>query len=133
MDTVNVLVMAPFLGPDLSFVRQVSPRVRVLDGNDAYAAELARLGVAEWRPGDQALGAPSSLTVDGLLAQAEVAVMSFPVLPVVAARAPRLRWFHHTQAGVSNLWGSDVWISDVVLTSGRGVVGTVPIAEYAIA
>ena len=33
--------------------------------------------------------------------------------------APRLRWAHHTQAGVSNLHRSDLWSSDVVLTSGR--------------
>ncbi len=133
MDTVNVLVMAPMLGRDLSFIRGVSERVRVLDGNDAYAAELAKLGIAEWRPADQVSSASPSPPINDLLAQAEVVVMSFPVLPVVAARAPRLRWLHHTQAGVSNLWGSDVWTSDVVLTSGRGVVGAGPIAEYVIA
>jgi phosphoglycerate dehydrogenase-like enzyme len=131
VDTVNVLVMAPMLGRDLTFIRKLNERVRVLDGNDAYAAELAKLGIAEWRPAGQVPSAPPP--INDLLAEAEVVVMSFPVLPVVAARAPRLRWLHHTQAGVSNLWGSDVWTSDLVLTSGRGVVGTGPIAEYVIA
>src|ERR1700724_504096 len=49
------------------------------------------------------------------------------------ARAPRLKWFHQRQAGASNLLGSDLWGSDVVVTTSRGVANSLPIAEYAIA
>ncbi|HEV7687913.1 MAG TPA: NAD(P)-dependent oxidoreductase, partial [Acidimicrobiia bacterium] len=38
-----------------------------------------------------------------------------------------------TQAGVSNLHRSDLWTSEVMLTSGRGEVSARAIAEYAIA
>jgi phosphoglycerate dehydrogenase-like enzyme len=49
------------------------------------------------------------------------------------ARAPRLKWFHQRQAGASNLLGSDLWGSDVVVTTSRGVANSLPIAEYAVA
>jgi phosphoglycerate dehydrogenase-like enzyme len=45
-----------------------------------------------------------------------------------------MRWLHHTQAGVSNLWSSDVWdAAQVVITSGRGHVRPTAMAEYCIA
>ena len=53
--------------------------------------------------------------------------------PGWAARAPRLAWAHHTQAGVSNLLGSDLWTSPVTLTTSRGMVGATAIAEYVMA
>lgn len=124
MDTVNVLVMAPGLGRDLSYVAQVDQRVRVLDGNDAYLAELCRQAGSE-QPSQRGAGA--------LLAQADVLLMGYPVLRSVVSRAPRLHWAHHTQAGVSNLWASDLWDSPVLLTSTRANVSATAIAEFAIA
>ena len=47
--------------------------------------------------------------------------------------SPRLTWAHHTQAGVSNLAGTDLWDSQVTLTSSRGAVAATAIAEYALA
>lgn len=120
--------MAPGLGADLSYAA-VDPRVVVLDGNAAFASELhdedpgGRAPAVEVPRGER----------DRLLAAADVLVMGYPVLRSVAARAPRLRWAHHTQAGVSNLHRSDLWASDVTLTSGRGVVSARAIAEYAVA
>lgn len=110
---VTVLVMAPNLGPDVSYVGDVDPLVEVLDGNGAAA------------DGDPA--------ARSLLAEAEVLLIGYPVPTALAAHAPRLRWAHHTQAGVSNLWRSDLWSSDVPLTSSRGAVTVPAIAEYAVA
>jgi phosphoglycerate dehydrogenase-like enzyme len=110
MDVVNVVVMAPALGPDLSYISAVDPRVRVIDANKADAAEL-----------DAALGI------------ADVILLGFPMPAQVAGRAPHLVWAHHTQAGVSNLHNSDLWTSSVTLTSSRGVMAAGPIAEYVIA
>jgi phosphoglycerate dehydrogenase-like enzyme len=44
-------------------------------------------------------------------------------------------WAHHTQSGVSNLAGTDLWDSQVILTSSRGAVAVAAtaIAEYALA
>jgi phosphoglycerate dehydrogenase-like enzyme len=106
---VSVLILAPNIGSDLSFLDEFGGRIEILDAN---------------RPGAD---------VDALLLGAEVALVGFPVPAEVAARAPRLRWVHHTQAGVSNLFRSDLWTSEILLTSTRGDVGARAIAEYAIA
>ncbi len=127
-DSVTVLVMAPNLGADLSYV-SIDPRVVVRDGNAALASEIH----------DEDLrGRPPAVDVsreerDRLLGDADVLVVGYPVPRSVVGRAPRLRWVHHTQAGVSNLHRSDLWSSDVTLTSGRGSVSARAIAEYAVA
>lgn len=108
-ERVPVLVMAPSIGRDLSFLSELVDRIEVLDGNDPAADR------------------------DQLLGRAEVILLGLPVPDVIAARAPRLRWVHHTQAGVSNMHRSDLWTSDVELTSSRGAVGARTIAEYAMA
>ena len=123
MDEVNVAVIAPILGRDLSFVSDVDARVRVLDAN--FAAP------GRWRgPDGQTGGDADRLGV--VLAQAEVLLFGYPVLDNLAARSPRLLWAHHTQAGVSNLAGTDLWDSDVTLTSSRGAMAATAIAEYAL-
>ena len=124
MDEVNVAVIAPILGRDLSFVNDVDPRVRVLDAN--FAAPGRRAG-----SGGPEAGGPDLLA--DILAQAEVLLVGYPVPEGLAAQSPRLVWAHHTQAGVSNLAGTDLWASEVPLTSSRGVVAATAIAEYALA
>ena len=124
MDEVNVAVIAPILGRDLSFVSDVDPRVRVLDAN--FAAPGRGAG-----SGGPAASGPGPLA--DILARAEVLLVGYPVPEGLAALSPRLAWAHHTQAGVSNLAGSDLWGSEVTLTSSRGVVAATAIAEYALA
>jgi glyoxylate/hydroxypyruvate reductase len=123
MDEVNVAVMAPILGRDLSFVSDVDPRIRVLDANFA----------AGRRAGADGPAGPGSDRLETILPQAEVLLVGYPVPAVLAALAPRLAWAHHTQAGVSNLVGTDLWRSDVTLTSSRGVMAATAIAEYVLA
>ena len=91
MDEVNVAVIAPILGRDLSFVSDVDPRVRVFDAN--FAAPGRRAG-----PGGPEAHDPRLLAE--ILAQAEVLLVGYPVPGGLAARCPRLAWAHHTQAGV---------------------------------
>lgn len=110
MDVVNVVVMAPALGSDLSYVSAVDPRVRVIDANRAAGPE-----------------------VDAALAVADVLLVGFPVPPLDVGKAPNLVWVHHTQAGVSNLHDTDLWASGVTLTSSRGVMAAGTIAEYVVA
>jgi len=75
MGEVNVAVIAPVLGRDLSFVSDVDPRVRVFDAN--FAAPGRRAG-----PGGAAV--PSS-ELAGILAQAEVLLVGDPVPEGLAA------------------------------------------------
>jgi phosphoglycerate dehydrogenase-like enzyme len=129
-DKVKVLVMATHLGSDFSFVTAVDPRVEVVDGRRAFEAELV---VQKKRPGPMPPDAPSEVERDRLLAESEVLLLGFPVPARLAQRAPGLRWAHHTQAGVSNLLGTDLWASRVLLTSSRGAVAVTAIAEYVMA
>jgi phosphoglycerate dehydrogenase-like enzyme len=110
MNVVNVVVMAPALGPDLSYISAVDPHVSVIDANKADRDEL-----------DAALGV------------ADVILIGYPVPARIVQRAPHLVWAHHTQAGVSNLRDSDLWTSAVTLTSSRGVMAAGAIAEYVLA
>ena len=70
---------------------------------------------------------------DEVLAGADVVIVGFPVPVDLRARAPGLRWVHQMQAGASNLTRCDVWRSDVIVTTSRGVGNTVAIAEYVVA
>jgi D-2-hydroxyacid dehydrogenase (NADP+) len=110
LDVINVVVMAPALGRDLSYVSAVDPRVRAIDANQAGGEEL-----------------------DAALAVADVLLFGYPVPPLIAGRAPHLAWAHHTQAGVSNVHDTDLWTSHVTLTSSRGVMAAGAIAEYVVA
>jgi glyoxylate/hydroxypyruvate reductase len=110
MDVVNVVVKAPALGTDLSYISAVDPRVRVIDANKADGEEL-----------DAALGV------------GHVLLVGYPVPQLIAARSPHLAWAHHTQAGVSNLHACDLWTSGVTLTSSRGMMSASAIAEYVVA
>jgi glyoxylate/hydroxypyruvate reductase A len=70
---------------------------------------------------------------DRLLANAEVILGGWPFPRDLRARAPRLKWFHQLPAGASNLRLGDLWGSDVLVTTSRGVGNTLGIAEYALA
>ena len=76
---------------------------------------------------------PPRAARDELLAAADVILGGFPVPVDLVARAPRLRWFHQTPAGASNLHRCDLWGSDVVVTTSRGLGNTLAIAEYVVA
>jgi len=112
MSKVTVAVIAPALGDDLQWISDVDPRVEVIN-----ASAMAR-------------GADGR---EQLLRDAEVVLVGFPVPGRIAAHAPGLRWAHQTQAGVSNLHGTDLWDSGVTLTSTRGSVSSTGIAEFVMA
>jgi phosphoglycerate dehydrogenase-like enzyme len=109
---LRVLVIAPNLGSDLGWLRDVDARLEVDDGN-ALARDIDG-GVAA-------------------LERAEVILLGYPVPRGIVERAPHLRWVQHTQAGASNLRGTDLWDSPVLLTSSRGAVSATGIAEYVMA
>ena len=72
MNEVNVAVIAPILGRDLSFVSAVDPRVRVFDANFAASGhQTERDGPAE----------QGSEVLETILAQAEVLVVGYPAAP----------------------------------------------------
>ncbi len=117
------------MGSDLDPVRAVDASVNVIDGNAIFGAyNRAR------QQKDAAAIESTDKELRELLAQADVLCMMHPMLKTAAELAPKMRWLHHTQAGVSNLWSSDVWAAEnVLLTSGRGHVRPTAMAEYCVA
>jgi D-2-hydroxyacid dehydrogenase (NADP+) len=111
-------VMAPILGSDLSYVTAVDEQITAVDANHLVSSRHVVDDDDDERT--------------ALLADADVVVVGAPVPARIAEFAPRLRWAHHTQAGVSNLHSSDLWTAPIRLTSSRGTVAPTAIAEYAI-
>ena len=70
---------------------------------------------------------------DALLSEAEIILGGWPFPLDLRKRAPKLKWFHQLPAGASNLRLGDLWGSDVMVTTSRGVGSTLAIAEYALA
>lgn len=52
-------------------------------------------------------------------------------IPEGASKSPRLKWIQSLSAGVDRLRDSDVWDSDIVVTTSTGIHAT-PIAEYVL-
>lgn len=134
VDSVNVLVMAPNLGWDPSTIELVGEQVHVLDGTPTYWAELRDEGHHRFAPKAQSClpQLPSRQQRGELLSEADIILVGYPIPRSLARRGPRLRWVHHTQAGASNYWGTDLWESAITLTTSRGSVDTSVIAQYVI-
>jgi glyoxylate/hydroxypyruvate reductase len=133
---VEVLVIVPVPDETLSRIAAIDPRVRVVDARGAFDAEIGE-DWSQWTV-DRYLSyrkitASSREERDRMLATVEVVLGGWPPLLNLRSRAPRLRWFHQTPAGASNLLRSDLWGSDVTVTTSRGYGNTRAMAEYVLA
>jgi phosphoglycerate dehydrogenase-like enzyme len=136
MATVNVLSIQRTNAAERTRIEAVDPAVRLVDAGGWFDGEIrdtwTDYAVARYlMPGSAGQGTREER--DRLLAAAEVVIGGWPFPKNLRSRAPRLRWFHQRQAGASNLFDSDLWGSDVVVTTSRGVSNPLPIAEYAVA
>ena len=121
MDEVNVAVIAPVLGRDLSFVSDVGPRVRVFDAS--FAAPGRRAG-----PGGPAAPVPGRLA--SVLAQAEVLVVGYPVPQGTSRPAATPTWPRPcggssptTSAGTWTASPSSTWSTAPAGTNGTPYTG----------
>ncbi|HXG18155.1 MAG TPA: D-2-hydroxyacid dehydrogenase [Methylomirabilota bacterium] len=138
MHTTTVLVLGAVGDRPLERIAAVDPGVRVIDARGVFEVEYA----GTWPTETVERYVPRSLIIqstttraerDALLAEADVICIRFPFPLDLRARAPRLKWLHQTPAGASNLRMGDVWGSDVLATTSRGVNNSLPIAEYVLA
>jgi CheY-like chemotaxis protein len=136
MRTINVLATQRMSADDRAKIAASDPAIRLIDAGGWFDGEIREtwtaFAAARYLP-PGATGSGSREERDRLLAEAEVIIGGWPFPVDLRARAPRLKWFHQRQAGASNLLGSDLWGSDIVVTTSRGVANSLPIAEYAIA
>jgi phosphoglycerate dehydrogenase-like enzyme len=134
--TIDVLAIQRISAADIAKIEAADPATRVTDAGGWFDGEIREtwsdFAIRRYlSPG--ASGTASREERDRLLADAEVIVGGWPFPLDLRSRAPRLKWFHQRQAGASNLLGSDLWGSDVVVTTSRGASNPLPIAEYAVA
>jgi phosphoglycerate dehydrogenase-like enzyme len=136
MESVEVLVM-PHLSPKvMQRIQNVDGRINVIDARGWFDMEL-RATWPQWTV-DRYLGARKSPTTsleerNHALASAEIVLTGWPPLKNLRARAPRLKWVHELPAGASNFLDTDLWGSDVLVTTSRGLTNRRPMAEYVLA
>jgi len=136
MDEVEVLVIANAPDAALDRIARVDNRVNITDARGWFDEEL-RATWSQWTV-DRYLGrarkSPARSTQrNRALAAAEIILIGWPPVKNLRSRAPRLKWVHETPAGASNFFDTDLWNSDVVVTTSRGLTNRRPMAEYVLA
>src|SRR5271167_1975549 len=136
MRSINILAIQRISPDDRAKVEASDPAILLIDAGGWFEGEIrgswTDFAASRYLP-PGATGSGSREERDRLLGEAEVIIGGWPFPLDMRARAPRLKWFHQRQAGASNLLGSDLWGSDVVVTTSRGAANSLPIAEYAVA
>jgi glyoxylate/hydroxypyruvate reductase A len=136
MESVEVLIIPQLSDEVLQRIQNVNVRVKIADVRGWFDLEL-RATWPRWTV-DRYLGArrfPSKSLEERnqALASAEIVLTGWPPLKDLRARAPRLKWVHELPAGASNFLDTDVWGSDVLVTTSRGLTNRRPMAEYVLA
>jgi phosphoglycerate dehydrogenase-like enzyme len=136
MQRTNVLAIHRISAADRSKIETVDRAIRLTDAGGWYDGEIretwpAFTSARYLEP--RSTGSGTREQRDRLLAEAEVILGGWPFPLDLRSRAPKLKWFHQRPAGASNLLIGDLWGSDVLVTTSRGVGNTLAMAEYAIA
>src|SRR5271166_6277125 len=136
MPKINVLNIQRLSAADRAKIEAIGQAIRLTDAGGWFDGEYretwpAYTAARYLRP--DAAGSGDREERDRLLAEAEVILGGWPFPLDIRARAPRLKWFHQRPAGASNLLRGDLWGSDVIVTTSRGVGSTLAMAEYAVA
>jgi phosphoglycerate dehydrogenase-like enzyme len=136
MPRINVLNLQRLGAAERERIEAVDPAVYLVDAGGWFDGEYRETWPAYTAArylGPSASGRGTREERDRLLADAEVILGGWPFPLDLRARAPLLKWFHQRPAGASNLLRGDLWGSDVVVTTSRGLGSTLAMAEYAVA
>ena len=134
--SLNVLCIQRIGAAARARIEASDPAIRLTDAGGWFDGEIRETWPAYTAsrylpPG--AMGSGNREDRDRLLAEAEIILGGFPSPLDLRTRAPRLKWFHQRPAGASNLLRGDLWGSDVIVTTSRGVGSTLAMAEYVVA
>lgn len=116
-ESVNLLVTVPLNEAGRQQITDISNKIKLTDISELVLAE---------RKGDDA----ASKQLDALLAEAEI-IYGFRLPNNFIARAPKLKWFQPTSAGVDRFLDDAFRQSSVVMTNVSGMHAT-PIGEYVL-
>jgi phosphoglycerate dehydrogenase-like enzyme len=136
MERVELLVLPQVSDKVLHQIQNVDGRVKVVDARGWFDVEL-RATWPQWTV-DRYLGARKSPVSrseerNHALASAQIVLTGWPPLKDLRARSPLLKWVHELPAGASNFLETDLWASDVLVTTSRGLTNRRPMAEYVLA
>jgi phosphoglycerate dehydrogenase-like enzyme len=136
VESLDVVVIPQVPDQVLQRIAKLDERIKVVDVRGWFDVEI-RASWPQWTV-DRYLGNrnyPASTLEqrNAALASAQVALLGWPPLKDLSSRAPRLKWVHELPAGASNLVDTDLWGSDVVVTTSRGLTNKRPMAEYVLA
>ena len=136
MESVEVLLMPQLADEALQRIQSVDRRIKIIDARGWFDVEL-RATWPQWTVeryiGARKSPASSLQERNQVLAAAEVVLTGWPPLKDLRARAPRLKWVHELPAGASNFLDTDLWGSNILVTSSRGLTNRRPMAEYVLA
>ena len=136
MESIEVLVIPQVSDQVLERIAKLDPRIKVVDVRGWFDVEL-RASWPQWTIdrylGNRGYPASTLEQRNRALASAQIVLLGWPPLKDLFSRAPLLKWVHELPAGASNLVGTDLWGSDVIVTTSRGLTNKRPIAEYVLA
>ena len=136
METLQVLILQQVPDDVLERIRNVDRRINVIDARGWFDVEL-RATWPQWTVnrylGTRRSPATSLEERNRALASADVVLTGWPPVKDLCRRAPRLQWVHELPAGASNFFDTDLWGSDVLVTTSRGLTNRRPMAEYVLA
>jgi len=136
MESIEVLVLPQVPDEVLHRIQNIDRRVKIIDARGWFDIEL-RATWPQWTV-DRYLRArtyPATSLEERnrVLASAQIVLTGWPPLKDLRARAPRLKWVHELPAGASNFLETDLWGSDVLVTTSRGLTNRRPMAEFVLA
>ena len=136
MPNVKILVIPQVPDSALDRIAQIDPRVKVVNARGWFDGEL-RSTWPQWTVdrylGNRSYPATTREQRDQALGSAEIMLVGWPPVKDIRARAPQLKWLHQLPAGASNFLETDLWASNVVVTTSRGLTNRRPMAEYVLA
>ena len=134
---MEVLIISSISDKALERIKAVDTRLRVVDARGWFEEEIRNtwpeMTVQRYLGKKPSASKSTPRDRDRVLSTAEIILGGFPYPLDLKSRAPRLRWYHQTPSGASNLLRGDLWESEVLVTTSRGYGNTGPIAEYVLA
>jgi phosphoglycerate dehydrogenase-like enzyme len=135
MEKTNVLIMPQLPDTVLERIAKTDPRIDIIDARGWFDGEL-RATWPQWTVdrylGDRKYPATTLEQRNRALAEAEIILLGWPPVKNLRSRATSLKWVHQTPAGASNLFDTDLWCSNVLVTTSRGLTNKRPMAEYVL-
>jgi glyoxylate/hydroxypyruvate reductase len=135
MERIKVLIIPPLPDAVLDRIAKTDPHIDLIDARGWFDGEL-RSTWPQWTVdrylGDRKYPSTTLEQRNRALAAAEIILLGWPPVKDLRSRAARLKWVHQTPAGASNLFETDLWSSDVLVTTSRGLTNKRPMAEYVL-